>query len=98
PGLPEAGSPEERLAQRVREANRTIYERSRAEHERAGMGTTLTAAYLEHGAVAIAHVGDSRAYMLRDGVLRRLTQDHSLVDELVRRGKLTEAQAAEHPQ
>ena len=98
PGLPEAGSPEERLAQRVREANRTIYERSRAEHERAGMGTTLTAAYLEHGAVAIAHVGDSRAYMLRDGVLRRLTQDHSLVDELVRRGKLTEEQAAEHPQ
>jgi serine/threonine protein phosphatase PrpC len=98
PGLPDAGSPEERLAQLVREANRRIYERSRTEHESAGMGTTLTAAYLDHGALAIAHVGDSRAYMLRDGVLRRLTQDHSLVDELVRRGKLTEAQAAEHPQ
>jgi protein phosphatase len=98
PGLPDEGSPEERLAQRVREANRQIYERSRAEHDRAGMGTTLTAAYLDHGSVAIAHVGDSRAYMFRDGELRRLTQDHSLVDELVRRGKLTEAQAAEHPQ
>ncbi len=98
PGLPDEGSPEERLAQRVREANRQIYERSRAEHDRAGMGTTLTAAYLDHGSVAIAHVGDSRAYMFRDGALRRLTQDHSLVDELVRRGKLTEAQAAEHPQ
>jgi protein phosphatase len=98
PGLPDEGSSEERLAQRVREANRLIYERSRAEHERAGMGTTLTAAYLDHGELAIAHVGDSRAYMLRDGALRRLTQDHSLVDELVRRGKLTEEQAAEHPQ
>jgi protein phosphatase len=98
PGLPDEGSAEERLAQLVREANRRIYERSRTEHESAGMGTTLTAAYLDHGALAIAHVGDSRAYMFRDGVLRRLTQDHSLVDELVRRGKLTEQQAAEHPQ
>ena len=62
------------------------------------MGTTLTAAYLEDQTVAIAHVGDSRAYMLRDGTLQRLTRDHSLVDELVRRGKLTEEQAAEHPQ
>src|ERR1700716_596662 len=98
PGLPDHGSAEERLAERVREANRRIYDRSRAEHESAGMGTTLTAAYLDQGTVAIAHVGDSRAYMLRDGVLRRLTRDHSLVDELVRRGKLTEEQAAEHPQ
>jgi PPM family protein phosphatase len=98
PGLPDAGSAEERLAQLVHEANRRIYERSRTEHESAGMGTTLTAAYLDHGALAIAHVGDSRAYMLRDGVLKRLTRDHSLVDELVRRGKLTEQQAAEHPQ
>jgi protein phosphatase len=62
------------------------------------MGTTLTAAYLDDGSVAIAHVGDSRAYLFRDGELTRLTQDHSLVDELVRRGKLTEEQAAEHPQ
>jgi protein phosphatase len=62
------------------------------------MGTTLTAAYLSDGQLVIAHVGDSRAYLLRDGQLTRLTQDHSLVDELVRQGKLTEAQAAEHPQ
>jgi len=48
--------------------------------------------------VAIAHVGDSRAYLWRDGTLKRLTRDHSLVDELVQRGKLTEQQAAEHPQ
>jgi PPM family protein phosphatase len=96
--FPEAGSPEERLAGGVQEANRQIYQRSRAEHERAGMGTTLTAAYLDDAHVAIAHVGDSRAYLFRDGNLTRLTQDHSLVDELLRRGKLTEEQAAEHPQ
>ena len=96
-GLPDSGSPEERLATRAREANQRIYELSRADHERAGMGTTLTAAYLDDS-LAIAHVGDSRAYLFRDGTLKRLTQDHSLVDELVRRGKLTEEQAAEHPQ
>jgi protein phosphatase len=62
------------------------------------MGTTVTAAFLDDSTVAIAHVGDSRAYMFRDGELVRLTQDHSLVDELVRRGKLTEEQALEHPQ
>ena len=48
------------------------------------MGTTLTAAYVDDAHVAIAHVGDSRAYLFRDGTLERLTQDHSLVDELVR--------------
>jgi len=97
-GLPESGSPEERLADRVRDANHRIYDRSRAEHGREGMGTTLTAAYLDDARLAIAHVGDSRAYLFRDGELTRLTQDHSLVDELVRQGKLTAEQAAEHPQ
>jgi PPM family protein phosphatase len=97
-GLPDSGTPEQRLATRVREANHQIYERSRADRGRAGMGTTLTAAYLDQSHVAVAHVGDSRAYLYRDGTLQRLTQDHSLVDELVRRGKLTEEQAAEHPQ
>ncbi|MBV9312022.1 MAG: Stp1/IreP family PP2C-type Ser/Thr phosphatase [Solirubrobacterales bacterium] len=97
-GLPDGKSPEERLSQRVREANREIYERSHTERELDGMGTTLTAVYLDDAHLSIAHVGDSRAYLFRDGELRRLTQDHSLVDELVRRGKLTEEQAAEHPQ
>ncbi len=97
-GLPASGPPEARLAELVHNANHRIYDRSRAEQGRAGMGTTLTAAYLENGALAIAHVGDSRAYLFREGELSRLTQDHSLVDELVRQGKLTEAQAAEHPQ
>lgn len=97
-GLPGSGSPEDRLAELVHDANQRIYDRSRAEQSRAGMGTTLTAAYLADGHLAIAHVGDSRAYLLRGDELTRLTQDHSLVDELVRQGKLTEAQAAEHPQ
>lgn len=97
-GLPDSGSPEERLATRVREANHQIHELSRADRERAGMGTTLTAAYVDDTSVAIAHVGDSRAYLFREGKLERLTQDHSLVEELVRQQKLTPEQAAGHPQ
>jgi serine/threonine protein phosphatase PrpC len=96
--LPVGGSREQQLAELVREANRVIYDQAHRQPELRGMGTTLTAAYLDDAHVAIAHVGDSRAYLLRDGELRRLTQDHSLVGELVARGKLTEEQAAEHPQ
>ena len=96
--LADAGTPEQRLADRVQAANRRIYETAQSAHEQAGMGTTLTAAYLDDADLAVAHVGDSRAYIFRDGSLTRLTQDHSLVEELVRRGKLTEEQAAEHPQ
>jgi PPM family protein phosphatase len=96
--LADGGTPEQRLADRVRAANRRIYETAQTTHERAGMGTTLTAAYLDNADLAVAHVGDSRAYIFRDGKLARITQDHSLVEELVRRGKLTEEQAAEHPQ
>ena len=97
-GLPETGTAEERLAVVVQRANREIHERSRSEAANAGMGTTVTAAYLDGDAIAIAHVGDSRAYLLRGGELRRLTEDHSLVEELVRGGRLTEEEAAEHPQ
>jgi serine/threonine protein phosphatase PrpC len=96
--LPESGTPEERLAERAQDANRRIYEISSTEHDRAGMGTTLTAVYIDNSELAVAHVGDSRAYLFRDGELGRLTQDHTLVEELLRRGKLTEEQAAEHPQ
>ncbi len=96
--LGDAGSAEERLAERIREANRQIYDVSRSQKEHEGMGTTVTAAYVDDTDLAIAHVGDSRAYLFRNGELTRLTEDHSLVEELVRRGKLTEEQAAEHPQ
>ena len=62
------------------------------------MGTTLTAAIVRDDEVAFGHVGDSRAYLFRDGQLKRLTKDHSLVEELRRQGRLTEEQAEEHPQ
>ena len=91
-------SPEQLLAERVQEANGRIYEMAQAEQERAGMGTTITAAHVGEFEVAIAHVGDSRAYRLRDDELERLTEDHSLVEEMRRRGQLTAQEADEHPQ
>ena len=92
-------SPADALVRTIRDANRRIHERSLSDRQTAGMGTTLTAACLTDGdEVAVAHVGDSRCYLLRDGDLIRLTRDHSLVGELVARGKLTEEQAETHPQ
>jgi PPM family protein phosphatase len=96
-GLPD-GSPADGLVHLIEDANRRIHERSRSDAKSAGMGTTVTAAYVGEREVTIAHVGDSRAYLLRDGELTRLTRDHSLVGELVARGKLTEEQAETHPQ
>jgi PPM family protein phosphatase len=85
----------EQIAQR---ANSEIHRLAQRDSSRAGMGTTLTAAVLRDDEVAFSHVGDSRAYVLRDGQLKRLTKDHSLVEELRRQGRLTEEQAEEHPQ
>jgi protein phosphatase len=98
-GLPDgAGSVEERLAARVREANARILELAQSDDHLAGMGTTLTAAYVGEDDLTVAHVGDSRLYRLREGTFERLTDDHSLVEELVRQGKLTPEEADEHPQ
>jgi serine/threonine protein phosphatase PrpC len=97
-GLPAGGTPEERLSVVVQRANRAIYDRAQGDHRLDGMGTTLTSVYLDADHVALAHVGDSRAYRLRGGELTRLTEDHSLVEELVKDGKLTEEEAFEHPQ
>jgi protein phosphatase len=80
-------------------ANRRIWERSRSDAEASGMGTTVTAALVgDDGVVSFAHVGDSRAYLLRSGALQRLSEDHSLVHELVRQGQLSEVEAEQHPQ
>src|SRR4051794_12051464 len=92
------GNPEEQLARRAREANRRIFDLAREDASRSGMGTTLTGALLSADGVSIVHVGDSRAYLFRDGELRQLTRDHSLVEELRRRGQLTPEEAEEHPQ
>src|SRR3954454_2776215 len=89
---------EGQLEQIAQAANREIHQLAQQDSARAGMGTTLTAALFRDGEVALGHVGDSRAYVLRDGQLKRLTKDHSLVEELRRQGRLTEEQAEEHPQ
>jgi serine/threonine protein phosphatase PrpC len=89
---------EGQLREIAQEANREIHELAQKDSSRAGMGTTLTAALLRDDEVAFGHVGDSRAYVMRDGKLKRLTKDHSLVEELRRSGRLTEEQAEEHPQ
>jgi serine/threonine protein phosphatase PrpC len=98
PGLASPQQPELELAELAQVANSRIHERSHSNAEHAGMGTTLTAVYVGEQEIAIAHVGDSRAYCLRDGELLRLTDDHSLVDELLRQGRLTPEEAIEHPQ
>jgi PPM family protein phosphatase len=90
--------PEERLVAIIQEANRRIFERARSDAEASGMGTTITAALVSGSGVAVGHVGDSRAYRLREGRLEQLTEDHSLVADLVRSGRLTPEEADTHPQ
>jgi serine/threonine protein phosphatase PrpC len=97
-GAAERGEGEARLAETARVANRRIYELAQEDDSRAGMGTTFTAVMVEKGDVVTGHVGDSRLYRLRDGELERLTRDHSLVEELVRRGELDPSEAESHPQ
>ena len=89
---------EERLAAIIQEANRRIFERARVDSEVSGMGTTVTAALLEEGRIVLGHVGDSRAYRLRGGRLEQLTDDHSLVADLVRGGRISPEEAETHPQ
>lgn len=90
------------LKDAIREANRRILAAARGDEKLSGMGTTVVAMRFggtrEEPAVEISHVGDSRAYLLRGGDLKPVTEDHSLVAELVRSGDLTRAQASEHPQ
>jgi PPM family protein phosphatase len=82
----------------ITSANSAVHGKASDDPELQGMGTTLTAVVPDGNGVLVGHVGDSRAYLLRDGELRQLTTDHSLVEELVREGRLTEEQAAVHPQ
>lgn len=82
-----------RLSSAVYLANQKIFESAEAHPEQQGMGATLTVACIEGERLSIAHVGDSRAYLLRGGSLQQLTSDHSLVAEQVRRGILTPAEA-----
>jgi serine/threonine protein phosphatase PrpC len=98
-GLPDGpGTYEERLAELVARANVEVHAQAQSDEQFAGMGTTLTVAYVGEDDLAIAHVGDSRFYVLRDGELSQLTDDHSLVGELVRRGQISAEEAEDHPQ
>ena len=89
---------EAQLARLLREANRRIYDLAVTDESHRGMGTTLTAAKVHDGEVSLAHVGDSRAYRMRDGGLEQITRDHSLVAELERSGQITPEAAEHHPQ
>jgi protein phosphatase len=91
-------SGEERVTELIQEANRRVFRRANEDREASGMGTTMTVALVEDGRVVFGHVGDSRAYLIREGSIEQLTDDHSLVAELVRSGRLTPEEAEAHPQ
>ena len=97
-GSAATGSGAERVVSLIQEANRRVYERSAEDATASGMGTTITLALVEDGTVTFGHVGDSRAYLIRDHSIEQLTDDHSLVAELVRSGKLSPEEAEIHPQ
>src|SRR5207248_11192049 len=88
----------ERLDALIQEANRRVYDRASTDPSASGMGTTMTVALVEGMTVAIGHVGDSRAYLVRGEHMEQLTEDHSLVNELMKTGKLSEEEAHAHPQ
>jgi len=94
--VPDSAGKEE-LRDAIVEADLAIATRSAEEPYLLGMGTTLTSVLVREGTMVVGHVGDSRAYLLREGTLRQLTDDHSWVGEMVRRGELTPAEAAAHP-
>lgn len=85
------------LGRAVRQANSAVIEAAEAGRGRSGMGTTITAAMIEGNRIAVAHVGDSRAYLLHYGKLEQITDDHSMVADLVRQGQLTAEESRTHP-
>jgi protein phosphatase len=85
------------LGRAARTANKAVIEAAKNGTGREGMGTTLTAAIVEGTHIAVAHVGDSRAYVLHAGVLERITEDHSMVADMIRQGTLTEEESRVHP-
>ena len=88
----------ERVASLIQEANRRVHERSSVDPATSGMGTTMTVALVENDGVVIGHVGDSRAYLVRGREIEQITEDHSLVNELLKTGKLSPEEAETHPQ
>ena len=93
----ESASATEKLRRALEDANRAIYGAARQKSEYAGMGTTVVALLVEGGRASLAHVGDSRAYRVRSRRIRQLTDDHSIVGELLRRHEISADDAREHP-
>ncbi|HEX9711805.1 MAG TPA: Stp1/IreP family PP2C-type Ser/Thr phosphatase [Actinomycetota bacterium] len=87
-----------RLADAVKRSNLSVFERSQGQDELKGMGTTLTAVVVAEGTAHLAHVGDSRCYLIRGAGITRISRDHTLVARMVDEGKLTPEQAESHPQ
>jgi PPM family protein phosphatase len=90
------GTPPETLPRAMQRSNFAVYQQSARKAESRGMGTTLTAAFVDGNAVVVGHVGDSRAYLIRNDQITQLTRDHSWVAEKVRQGLITEAEARDH--
>jgi len=95
---PGAMSGPERVTSLIQEANRRVHERAVSDPSTSGMGTTMTVALVEGTNVTFGHVGDSRAYRYREGSIEQITEDHSLVNELLKSGKLSPDEAETHPQ
>lgn len=88
---------EDLLRDAIKKTNQTVYDLATSKTSYNGMGTTVVVCIVRNGWVSIGHIGDSRAYVVRKGSLRQLTTDHSLVQELLSKGRITEAEAADHP-
>jgi protein phosphatase len=86
------------LVETIKQANQRVLERAESDRDLRGMGTTLTAVVADDAKARVAHVGDSRAYLLREGNLQQLTEDHTLVQRMVREGRITAEEARRHPQ
>jgi serine/threonine protein phosphatase PrpC len=96
--LKKAADRSQALPEVVKEANRTVFRKAAADRALAGMGTTLTAVLADGEHLRLAHVGDSRAYLVRDGELQRITKDHTVVERMVEEGRITPEEAEIHPQ
>jgi serine/threonine protein phosphatase PrpC len=94
----DAGDPQEALQDAVEEANKHLREMVAADNDLQGMGTTVTAVLTDGDYTWLAHIGDSRAYLMRDGALRQLTRDHTFVQQLVDEGRLAPGDVSTHPQ
>ncbi len=92
-----SGEPVQAMSEAITTANGTIYQEAKSDRSKAGMGTTMVAAVIGGDQLSVANVGDSRLYLFRDGLLRQITQDHSVVEEMVRKGEMAKDRARNHP-